>query len=231
MALYAISDLHLALSGDKPMDVFGDNWYNHYEKIKDNWTHTINEADTIMIAGDISWSMHIEEGLKDLQWIHMLPGTKLFVKGNHDYFWTSITKLNSMYKNMKFIQNNFFTYNDYAICGTRGWINKEAANFTIHDEKIYKRELIRLKLSLDAAVNNGYKNIIAMVHFPPFSEKFENNEMTDIFEKYQVKKVIYGHLHGASAKKVSPIIEKNGVKYIITSCDYINFSPITIIEG
>lgn len=230
MALYAISDFHLALSGDKPMDIFGDNWYKHDEKIKSNWLSKINEEDSVLIAGDISWSLHIEEGLKDIEWIHKLPGTKILVKGNHDYFWTSITKLNNLFSNMKFIQNNYFAYKDYAICGTRGWINREISDFTSHDEKIYNRELIRLKLSLDAAVKDGYRKIIVMVHFPPFTEKLEDNDMTKIFDEYNVEKVIYGHLHGNSAKRMEEVVKKKNIEYIITSCDYINFIPIKILE-
>ena len=157
MGLYAISDLHLALSGDKPMDVFGEHWYKHHEKIKENWLEKISDKDTILIAGDISWSMKMEEGLKDLDWIHELPGRKIFVRGNHDYWWQSISKLNNLYEDMNFIQNNYFTYEDYAICGTRGWTCPGGEHFTEHDEKIYSRELIRLKLSLDLAVKNGYK--------------------------------------------------------------------------
>ncbi|AGK96224.1 metallophosphoesterase [Clostridium pasteurianum] len=229
MALYAISDLHLALSGDKPMDVFGDNWYKHDEKIKNNWLANITEKDTVLVAGDISWSMHMEEGIKDLEWIHKLPGTKIFVKGNHDYFWTSITKLNKLYEDMKFIQNNFYTYGGYAICGTRGWNNPKFESFTEHDEKIYKRELIRLKLSLDAAVKSGYNKIIVMIHFPPFSEKEEDNAMTALLEEYKVEKIIYGHLHGSSLQKIKSVVKKNNLEYIITSCDYVNFAPIKIL--
>ncbi|AJA47381.1 Ser/Thr protein phosphatase family protein [Clostridium pasteurianum DSM 525 = ATCC 6013] len=230
MALYAISDLHLALSGDKPMDIFGDNWYRHDEKIKNNWINIISEKDTVLIAGDISWSMHMEEGIKDLEWIHSLPGTKIFIKGNHDYFWTSITKLNELYEDMNFIQNNFYTYRDYAICGTRGWNNPKSENFTEHDEKIYRRELIRLRLSLETAVKNGFNKIIVMVHFPPFSEKEEENDMTNLLEEYPVEKVIYGHLHGSSLQRIKDKINKNNLEYIITSCDYINFTPIKILE-
>lgn len=231
MALYAISDFHLALSGDKPMDVFGENWLNHDKKIKTNWLKTVTEEDTVLISGDISWSMHMEEGMKDLEWIHNLPGIKIFVKGNHDYFWTSITKLNSLYADMKFIQNNYFNYKDYAICGTRGWVSPEYENFTVHDEKIYTRELIRLKLSLDLAIKNGYKNIIVMVHFPPFVETCDDdNRMVNILEEYGVKKVIYGHLHGSSLQKIKNIVNRNDVEYIITSCDYINFAPIKIMD-
>ena len=227
MGLYAISDLHLALSGDKPMHVFGEHWLNHDEKIKNNWISKISSDDTVLIGGDISWSMKMEEGLKELEWIHMLPGRKILIKGNHDYWWTSITKLNSLYEDMQFIQNNFFTYEDYAICGSRGWICPGGENFSSKDEKIYSREVIRLRLSLEGAVKAGYKNIIAMIHYPPTSEKCLDTEFIKLFKEYQVEKVIYGHLHGPSLNKV---FEGNidGIEYMLTSADYIGFNPIKI---
>jgi predicted phosphohydrolase len=229
MGLYAISDLHLALGGDKPMHVFGENWLNHHEKIKENWINKINENDTVLIGGDISWSMRMAEGQKELEWIHNLPGNKILIKGNHDYWWTSITKLNSMFSDMQFIQNNFFTYEDYAICGTRGWTCPGGENYTSKDEKIYNREIIRLKLSLDGAVKAGYKNIIGMIHYPPTTEKFAESEITKIFSQYAVEKVIYGHLHGPALYRVFEG-SFDGVEYILTSADYIDFNPIKIFD-
>ena len=170
MALFAISDLHLDLNGDKPMDIFGDKWLKHDEKIKNNWLKKINDEDTVLIAGDISWSMKMENGMQDLEWIHNLPGRKIMIKGNHDFWWSSITKLNNLYEDMNFIQNNFFSYEDYAICGTRGWTCPGGENFSQHDEKIYNRELNRLRLSLDAAVKSGFKKFIVMIHYPPMNE-------------------------------------------------------------
>lgn len=228
MALYAISDLHLALSGDKPMDVFGQHWYKHDEKIQENWYSKITEKDTVLIGGDISWSMKMEQGMKELEWIHKLPGNKIIIKGNHDYWWGSISKLNSLFDNMSFIQNNFFTYEDWAICGTRGWICPGSESFTSKDEKIYMRELIRLRLSLEGAVKQGYKKIICMIHYPPTNDKYESSGFTDIFEEFGVAKVIYGHLHGPSLSRVMKG-EKDGVEYIMTSCDYINFDPVKIL--
>lgn len=228
MGLYAISDLHLALSGEKPMHVFGEQWYRHDEKIKNNWLLKIKEEDTVLIAGDISWSIKMEEGLKELEWIHELPGKKIFIKGNHDYWWQGISKLNALYKDMNFIQNNFFTYEDYAICGTRGWTCPGGEHFNSHDKKIYDREIIRLKLSLDAAVKEGYKKLIVMVHYPPTNEKFSETEFTKIFKEYKVEKVLYGHLHGPSFNN---ILEGNidDVEYMLTSVDYIDFNPIKIL--
>jgi predicted phosphohydrolase len=227
MALYAISDLHLALSGDKPMDVFGDNWYKHDEKIKINWLGKVKPEDTVLIGGDISWSVKMEQGMKELQWIHELPGKKIIIKGNHDYWWGSISKLNGLYEDINFIQNNFFFYEDYAICGTRGWTCPGSDKYTMQDDKIYKRELIRLRLSLESAKTAGYSKYICMIHYPPTNERFEASGFTDLFEEYTVEKVIYGHLHGNSLNRVLNG-DKNGVHYIITSSDYLDFNPIRI---
>ena len=228
MALYAISDLHLDLNGDKPMDIFGDRWLNHDEKIKNNWLRKVTDEDTILIAGDISWSMKIESGMQDLEWIHNLPGKKIMVKGNHDFWWSSISKLNNLYEDMNFIQNNFFSYEEYAICGTRGWTCPGGENFSQHDEKIYTRELNRLRLSLDAAVKEGFKKFIVMLHYPPMNEKFLKSDFVQIFKEYSVEKVIYGHLHGPSlAKALNEVLD--GIEYIITSGDYIDFDPIKIL--
>ncbi len=226
--MYAIADFHLAFTTDKPMDIFGEKWCNHEEKIKKNWLELITNRDTVLIAGDISWSMKMKEGMMDLQWIHNLPGRKILVRGNHDYWWTSITKLNNLYGDMNFIQNNYFTYNDYAICGTRGWVCPGGDKFTKHDEKIYNREILRLKLSLDKAVQDGYKKIIVMLHYPPTNDKIKESEVIDIFKEYNVSKVIYGHLHGVSKERV---FEGNidNIEYILTSCDYLDFKPTRIL--
>lgn len=227
MALYAISDLHLSLNSDKPMDVFGEHWYNHHERIKENWINKITNKDTVLIAGDISWSMKMEDGMEDLEWIHKLPGKKIISKGNHDYWWGSISKLNSLYEDISFIQNNYFVYEDYAICGTRGWI-PPSDKYTQHDEKIYNREKIRLRISLDSAKKAGYEKIIVMIHYPPVNDKFEETELIKIFKEYNVEKVIYGHLHGASLKNIFEG-KHHGIEYIMTACDYINFNPISIL--
>lgn len=228
MSLYAISDLHLDLNGDKPMDIFGDKWFKHDEKIKDNWLKKVTNEDTVLISGDISWSMKIENGMKDLEWVHNLPGTKIMTKGNHDFWWSSITKLNNLYEDMKFIQNNFFTYKDYAICGTRGWTCPGGENFTQQDEKIYTRELNRLRLSLESASKGGFERRIVMLHYPPMNEKFLESGFVQIFKEYNVEKVIYGHLHGPSlSKALNGVLDD--IEYIITSGDYLDFDPIKIL--
>lgn len=228
MALYAISDLHLALNGDKPMDVFGEKWYKHEEKIAENWREVIKETDTVLIAGDISWSIKMEEGMADLNYIHMLPGRKILVKGNHDYWWSSITKLNKLFEDMNFIQNNHFSYGEYAICGTRGWNIAEEEGADPQDKKVYLREQIRLRLSLESAVRAGFKKFIVMLHYPPILDNQEDNSITRIIEEYKVEKVIYGHLHGPSANKILKGMH-HGVEYIMTSSDYLNFKPVRII--
>ena len=228
MALYAISDLHLAFTTDKPMDIFGAKWLKHDEKIKENWIKKITDEDTVLIAGDISWSMRSDESKVDLDWIDALPGKKIISKGNHDYWWGGISKLNRMYENTKFLQNNFYTYEDYAICGSRGWILEGSDRFTEKDKKIFDREIIRLKLSLDKAKEAGYKNIVVMIHYPPMNEKRENSAFTNLFKEYGVKKVIYGHLHGPSLANVLNG-EHEGIEYLMTSCDFLDFDPKRIL--
>ena len=228
MALYAISDLHLAFTTDKPMDIFGEKWLKHDEKIKNNWLSKITDEDTVLIAGDISWSMNQEDSEGDLNWVDSLPGKKIISKGNHDYWWSGITKLNKKYEKTKFLQNNFYVYEDYAICGSRGWILDSSDKFTEKDKKILNREIIRLRLSLDGAKKAGYEKIIVMLHYPPTNEKREASVFTDLFNEYKVEKVIYGHIHGPGL--VNAINEELfGVQYIMTSCDFLNFDPIRIL--
>lgn len=229
MALYVISDLHLSLSGDKPMDVFSDEWKDHDKKIQENWLSKIKEEDTVLLGGDLSWSMTMETAKAELDFVANLPGEKIIIKGNHDYWWGSITRMNAMYEKMHFIQNNFFPYKDYAICGTRGWIIPGSNQFKVEDEKIYNREVLRLRLSLDMAKKAGYTKIIVMIHYPPVNESFMDSEFTDIFEEYGVEKVIYGHLHGKALQRVMTGFRK-GIEYILTSCDYIDFNPIKIMD-
>ncbi|HEY5525545.1 MAG TPA: metallophosphoesterase, partial [Clostridium sp.] len=198
MALYAISDLHLGFNEDKPMDIFGEKWTGHPEKIKNNWIKKVNKEDTVLIAGDISWAMSSDSSGIDLQWVEELPGKKILSRGNHDYWWNSITKLNALFENTKFLQNNYYSYEDYAICGTRGWTCPGGDKFTEKDKKIYLRELIRLRLSLDEAKKNGFSKFIVMLHYPPTNERFEESDFVKIIKEYGVEKVIYGHLHGPS---------------------------------
>lgn len=230
MSLYAIGDLHFSTAVNKPMNIFGDNWDNHEEKIINSWKNQVKDDDIVLVVGDTSWGINMNEAEQDLDIIHKLPGKKIFVKGNHDYWWTTVTKLNKLYENMSFLQNNFYSYKDYAICGTRGWICPNDFKFTQEDEKIYKREAHRLKLSLDAAKKVGFKKIIVITHYPPTNDKLESSLFTNIYEEYCVEKVIYGHLHGKESFKMGLEGIRNEVEYKLVSCDYTNFNIIKIMD-
>jgi predicted phosphohydrolase len=229
VALYAIGDLHLSLSVDKPMDIFGEAWVRHEEKIKESWLSLVKEEDTVLIPGDISWATAFEEAAVDLAWIDDLPGRKILLRGNHDYWWTSLKKMKEAFPNLIFLQNNFFEYGDYVICGTRGWTCPNKTNFDEHDDKIYKRELIRLKLSLDAGKKTG-KSIIVMTHYPPTNEKFEPSGFTEIYETYGVDQVIYGHLHTEVSFEAGLKGLHGEVLYKLVSSDYLNFQLLKIAE-
>lgn len=230
MSLYAIGDLHFSTAVNKPMNIFGDNWENHEKKIIDSWNSKVNKNDTVLIVGDTSWGINMDEATFDLDIIHNLPGKKIYVKGNHDYWWTTVAKLNKLYEDMSFLQNNFYSYNEYAICGTRGWICPNDVKFTEDDEKIYKREAHRLKLSLDAAKKAGFKKVIVITHYPPTNDKLEPSLFTDIYEEYKVEKVIYGHLHGKESFKMGLEGIREGVEYKLVSCDYVDFNLVKIMD-
>lgn len=230
MALYAIADLHLSGAQSKPMDIFGLHWDRHAERIAEDWTARVKASDTVLIPGDISWAMTLEDARPDLQWLHELPGRKILLRGNHDYWWKSIKTLNRLYEDMDFVQNNCFGYKDYAICGTRGWLCPNDAEFTEHDEKIYLRELQRLELSLKEAQKAKYSRIIVMMHYPPTNYQHEPSGFTELFKRYRVEQVVYGHLHTDAAHKlaIQGIIE--GIQYFLVSCDYLNFKLKLILE-
>lgn len=233
MALYAISDLHLSIGIDKPMDIFGVEWKNYMQKIKANWSCNINEDDYIIIPGDISWATYLEEAYNDLEYINSLPGTKIIVKGNHDYWWTTINKLNTFierhnFKTIHFLQNNCVIYNEIAICGTRGWICPNSYEFTREDEKIYNRELIRLELSIQSAIKHDCSNIIVALHYPPVNKyKDMENGFIDLLKKYGIRQCIYGHLHSEGRRDALEGVH-NGVLFHLVSCDHINFTPIKL---
>jgi len=240
MSIFSISDLHLSFNSEKPMDIYGGEWVNHTKKLYTNWTSMISQNDTVIIPGDISWALRQNEALQDLKWISELPGKKVLIKGNHDLWWVSISKLSGLFENIYFLQNSFYIAENYAICGTRGWICPGDDDFTAHDEKIYKRELLRLKHSLEAASQAGYgikyKNeleqkgdIIGALHFPPTNDKFMESGFTELFEEYGVKKVVYGHLHGKDAYSNGFQGVKSNVEYILTSLDYLKGIPFKVL--
>lgn len=228
MSIYAISDLHLSYNTDKPMDIFG--WKNYENKIKENWNSKVKESDLVILGGDFSWSMDLKDTYKDFEFIHKLPGKKILIKGNHDYWWGTLTKMKKYineigFNDINFLYNNSYEFEGKIICGTRGW------NFTDlqeDDEKIYNREIQRLKLSLEDAVKKygTDKEIIVCLHYSPL----KTNEISDfvrVMEEYNVTKCIYGHLHGPAHKF---IVEKNidNIQYIMTSCDYTNFDLVKL---
>ncbi|SDY30016.1 metallophosphoesterase [Tindallia californiensis] len=223
--IYAIGDLHLSHSVKKPMCIFGDDWIDHHNKIKENWEKAITPKDAVLIPGDISWAMTTEEARADLLWIENLPGKKYLIRGNHDYWWKSITKMNQQFETLHFIQNQFFAHDQYAICGTRGWILPGLSEFSQQDNKIYQREVLRLQTSLDAAHNAGYTDIIVMMHYPPMNDKREPSDFTRLLERYKVKKVVFGHLHGEDSWIYAPVGDKEGITYELVSSDYLKFKP------
>ena len=230
MSLFAISDLHLSLSGDKPMDVFGDRWKQHHHKLKEHWEKVVDEEDTVIVGGDISWALRLEETTDDFQFIHALPGRKVFFKGNHDYWWQSFAKVKkALPPSICAVQNNYCVYeNRIAICGTRGWSTPGSTNFSEHDDTVYRRELIRLELSLSMAKNDGFDQAVAVLHYPPFDANLDNSDFVSILHRYNVKVCLYGHLHGEDHCRAFSG-ERDGITYHFTSSDYLNFRPLQIL--
>lgn len=221
MRVFAISDLHLSFGANKPMEVFGGQWTNYLEKIVESWNQNVEDDDVVLIAGDISWAMKLEETNADFEFLGSLKGTKILIRGNHDYWWASISAVRGVLpENVFALQNDAIKINDIIFCGTRGWTVPEETFETAHDEKIFKREVIRLEISLEAAkrLQTNAEQIICMVHFPPFNSQRADSEFTALFEKFKVSKVVYGHLHGNKVR-ASLLYKKNGVEYYLTSCD------------
>lgn len=230
MAIYAMSDLHLSLAKDKPMDIFGDIWTNHTEKILERWNSVVGKDDYVLVPGDVSWGGNMTEAKPDLDFIAGLNGFKVLLTGNHDYYWNSTQALNQLYDNIFFMKNNYYDIGDRTICGTRGWLCPYDTRFTEHDMKIYKREVGRLERSLEGAVNSGRENITVMMHFPPTNDKGENSMFVEVLKKYNVRRVIYGHLHGEQSFNSSLMGEIDGIDYSLVSADYLDFTPIVIYK-
>ncbi|WP_416198236.1 MAG: Metallophos domain-containing protein [Sporanaerobacter sp.] len=222
--IFGIGDLHLDYSQQKPMDVFGEKWINHEEKIFNNWKLKVEDEDLVLIPGDISWALKLDEAYYDLKRIDELPGKKIITKGNHDYWWESKKKMNSFnFNSIFFIQNDSYIYKNVAVAGCRGWIAKDSEGFSSHDEKMYNRELGRLENSLNSIKKSTEKKIV-MIHYPPFNEDASPNEFIYLMKENAVDICIYGHLHSEGLKYV---VEGNieGIQFICVSSDYINFSP------
>lgn len=223
MALFAISDLHLSLGTDKPMYVFGDQWKDYESKLRQNWLNSVSDEDFVIINGDNSWATYLENTKEDFSFINSLPGKKILSKGNHDYWWTTMKKMNdfcreNIYDTISFLQNNHYMYGDIAICGTRGW---QLSTEDEKDLKIHNREIERLKLSFNSAKKSNPAEIIVALHYPP------DDTFKALMEKYDVKQCFYGHLHGQSHR--SALNGKaNGIKYQLVSCDFLDFKPFKI---
>ena len=231
MKVYAISDFHLSINNPKPMDIFGPTWEGYLEKIEKDWNEKVNDEDIVLIPGDLSWAMKFEEAKSDLDYICALKGTKVILKGNHDYWWNSISELRKyLHNNTYAIQNNAYKFGNIIICGSRGWTPADNGFKDEQDEKIYKREIIRMELSLMEAnkLRQEGDKIIVITHFPPFNYRMESNEMIELFEKYKVDSVVYGHLHNED-KKQKLSFNRNGINYFLTSCDLVGNKLIEII--
>ena len=231
MKIFAIADPHLSFDEriKKPMDIFGCRWESHDQKLKKNWEELITEDDLCIIAGDISWGLKLDEAMADLEWISNLPGKKIITKGNHDLWWTSTGKLNRLFDNMFFLQSHALEIDEHtAICGTRGWICPGTEDFSDHDRKIYRREVLRLEMGLKEAKAMGKEDIIAVLHYPPTNDRFKASEFTELMREYKVKTCIYGHLHGKEAFSRGISGEFQNVDYNLVSLDYLNCRPVQI---
>ncbi len=230
MKIFALSDFHLSINNSKPMNIFGPVWEGYLEKIEEDWKGKVDDEDIVLIAGDLSWAMKFEEAKPDLDYICALKGKKVILKGNHDYWWNSISELREYLHNDTYaIQNDALKFGNFVICGSRGWMPADNGFKSEQDEKIYKRELIRMELSLKSAMTlkgDGDK-IVVMTHYPPFNYRLEDNEMTALFEKYGVSDVVYGHLHNEDKKQKMHFV-RNGIKYYLTSCDLVDNKLVEI---
>lgn len=249
MSVWAIADLHLSFGvPDKEMHVFGEHWIGFTDKLQSNWRAHISPDDLVLIPGDISWAMRPEEAKPDLDWIHQLPGTKVILRGNHDYWWTSLSKIEKVLPpSLHLIQNNAFTWKDVTIAGSRLWdtpeytfgpyieskVNTRARPLTeqqtdpLEAEKIFQRELSRLELSLKCLDKRSGNTRIAMTHYPPIGADLKESRAAKILESYQIDICVFGHLH--NVKRDLPMFgEKNGVRYYLTACDYLDFMPLKI---
>lgn len=231
MSLFAMADLHLSLGiKDKPMDVFGAGWQDYMEKINKKCRLMLTDDDVLLIPGDISWATYMEQATEDFNFIEALPGKKIISKGNHDYWWDTISKLNKFktekeYKTIEFLHNNFFVYENVAICGNRGWMYSASQE----DIRIYDRELSRLELSLAAAHEAGFDKKIVMTHFPPtVALEAGDDRMIKLMQKYGVTECIYGHLHNINPKdNLTQTV--CGIKLRLVAADYLEFNPVRIL--
>ena len=228
MALYAIGDLHLSLGADKPMDIFGGNWVGYLEKLK-NGLNVIQPEDTTVLLGDLSWALDIADARDDFAFIDSIPGRKIILKGNHDYWWSTASKFYKFcaengFSDQFILNNNYYEYDGYAICGTRGWFFEEDHG-SEHDEKVFKRELLRLEASLKAA---GELPKLVFLHYPPKYKGYECKEILQLLERYGVRRCFYGHLHGPSHALAMEGIW-DGIDFKLVAADKLDFQPYKIL--
>lgn len=231
MALFTLADTHLSFSTSKPMDIFGSRWKNHHEKLADGWNRTVAPDDTVIVGGDLSWGISLEEALDDLLFLDKLNGQKILLRGNHDYWWTTQKKVTDFFAangitTMKLLQNNAYLAEGVAICGTRGWYSDSANAPEDSDyQKIVARETQRLKLSLDAVKDPSLEKIVFM-HFPPVFEHYVCRPLVEVLKEYGVKRCYFGHIHGVY--QVAPMRHFEGIDFHLVSADYLNFTPLFI---
>jgi len=228
MALYAIGDLHLSLGADKPMDIFGGAWVGYMDKLRQGMS-VITETDTTVLLGDLSWALGLDCAKADFAWIDQIPGRKIILKGNHDYWWSTAAKFYKFCQENGFsdqfiLNNNHYEYEGYAICGTRGWFFEEDRS-SDHDGKVFRRELMRLESSLKSA---GDLPKIVFLHYPPRYKGYECTEILELLKKYEVRRCFYGHLHGASHSLAMEGLW-DGVEFRLVSADRLNFRPFQVI--
>lgn len=232
MSLYAIGDLHLSHSVNKPMDVFGGAWQGYVAKLEQGLS-VLKDDDVVVLCGDLSWAMNLEEAEKDFSFLNGFSGKKIILKGNHDYWWSTSKKMYDFfekngYDNFHILHNNAFLYENTAICGTRGWFFEEDAPDGSHNQKIFNRELMRLETSLKEAEKLSPEKIIVFLHYPPVYKGYVCGEIVEILKRFNVERCFYGHLHGNSHR--SAVQGKlDGIEYTLISADYIGFNPVKIL--
>ena len=232
MKVFAISDLHLSINNPKPMDIFGEVWDGYLEKIIEDWKSKVADDDLVLLCGDFSWAMKLEDTEKDFEFLKDLPGKKIIIRGNHDYWWSTISAVRGVLpENIYAIQNDCLRFDNILVCGTRGWtVPERGKQQSKEDEKIYEREKIRLDLTLSSMSKQRNEGdvVVCMMHYPPFNSDYDRSEFMDLIEKYNVDIVIFGHIHGITKYDTKPK-EINGIKYYLTSCDKLANKPIQII--
>lgn len=228
MALFTLSDTHLSLTTQKPMDIFGARWKNHHEKLEDAWNRTVGKDDTVVVGGDLSWGISLEEAREDLLFLDRLNGKKILLRGNHDYWWSTQKKVTDFFAEngittMSLLQNNTYTYENIAICGTRGWYS-DASNAPSDSDfrKIVAREVERLKLSLNAVKDETLEKVVFM-HFPPLFEHYLCRPLIDVLHEYGVTRCYFGHIHGVY--QIAPMRRFEDIDFHIVSADFLNFTP------